>query len=584
MQADFLLDYDVVSVERETTLYLMARLLAGPAPNDTDRRTLNLSLVIDRSGSMAGKKIEYTRHAAQMLVQNLSPEDMISVVLYNELVDTLLPPQRIQHKDMISQRISGIKAGGTTNLSSGWLEGCNHELQNLGDESINRVILMSDGLANRGITSPEKLIGLAAQKRESGITTTTMGLGEDFNEDLMMSMADAGGGAFYFIESPEVTPLIFQEELKGLLSVIGQNLTITVDYTDAVTHVRQLNNYPEKHDPGMVMYRLGDVFGEEEKVLMLEIEVPAMQHNGELQIARLLFEYDELADGGSTRRQMELPVVINVTDDDHPAEFPNVEVSRSVLLLKAAHARRSAINLADAGRYEEAASVLRGAADNIRESKLSDDQELVEERTALVNQARDMDQGAAQYKSYSRKTMATQAYFTSQSRHGDTVALRMREQKREQAEGNEAIAKDGDDQSAAGMKSSPPSDQSEAEEAIRTGVMKRSELEERIRQATQANDQPPKFMHWRDQSFALRGNLMRVGRAPQNEIVLDVAGISRFHCQIKFENDQWILEDLGSTNGTHVGGVMISDPYTLHDGDVVYLCDQRVVFTAEELK
>jgi Ca-activated chloride channel family protein len=90
----------------------------------------------------------------------------------------------------------------------------------------------------------DKLVVLAQQKRAEGVPTTTMGLGTDCNEDLLMAMAEAGGGAFYFIESPEVTPTIFQEELQGLLSVVGQNLVIGVDPTDYVTTVNQLNSYP----------------------------------------------------------------------------------------------------------------------------------------------------------------------------------------------------------------------------------------------------------------------------------------------------------------------------------------------------
>src|SRR5690606_37517595 len=112
---------------------------------------LNLSLVIDHSGSMAGDKLDYTKQAAQFLVQNLSARDQFSIVLYNNRVETLVAPAPVQHKDAINQRIEEIKASGTTNLSGGWLEACNHVAQNQNDEYLNRVILMTDGLANRGI-------------------------------------------------------------------------------------------------------------------------------------------------------------------------------------------------------------------------------------------------------------------------------------------------------------------------------------------------------------------------------------------------------------------------------------------------
>ena len=240
MRANFVLDYDVLTVEHPQKLYLMARFESGPARQDRPRRPLNLSLVVDRSGSMAGTKLDYTRQAAQFMVYHLSAQDTLSIVLYNDKVETLLMPEKVRRKDVINQRIESIKAGGTTNLSSGWLEGCTLVTQNLDDESINRVILMSDGLANRGVTAIDQLTALARQKFGDGISTTTMGMGEDFNEDLLMEMANAGGGAYYFIESPEVAPFIFQEELQGLLNVVGQNLVVSIIPTDQVTGVRQL--------------------------------------------------------------------------------------------------------------------------------------------------------------------------------------------------------------------------------------------------------------------------------------------------------------------------------------------------------
>ena len=149
MKADFALDYDVLTVERPQKLYLMARLVSNATPANHSRRPLNISLVLDRSGSMAGNKLDYTRQAAQFLVQHLGENDTLSIVLYNEQVTTLIPPDSVAQKDAISQRLNQIKASGMTNLSGGWLEGCKWVEEGLSQDQMNRVILMTDDLPNR---------------------------------------------------------------------------------------------------------------------------------------------------------------------------------------------------------------------------------------------------------------------------------------------------------------------------------------------------------------------------------------------------------------------------------------------------
>ncbi|MCB9453817.1 MAG: FHA domain-containing protein [Anaerolineaceae bacterium] len=529
MQADFALDYDVLTVERAQKVYLMARLVSGPPPEHQRRRPLNLSLVIDRSGSMAGEKIAYTRQAAQFLVQNLSAKDLLSVVVYHGGVEVLFQPEPMLNKDVIAHRIASITTGNMTNLSGGWLEGCNQVAQNLDQDRLNRVILMTDGLANRGITSQSQLVALAQQKYEGGISTTTMGLGDDFNEDLLVALADAGGGAFYFIESPEVAPLIFDEELRGLLSVVGQNLTVTINPTESVAQVRQMNAYPQQIIGRQVTFRMGDVFGDEVKTLVLELAIPALTTTGEHQIAVLRFEYDEITAEGTQHQIHEMPVIVNIA---LPGELPapNTDVQESVLLLQAANARRAAISAADKGQYQEASGVLRAAAEAIEQTGL-DNAQLVEEREALVKQADDMARGAERYDQYSRKTMHTQAIYTMTSRHEETQMLRTREVVREE----------------------------QAKVESKPGVT-------------------PTVVSWNGQDFPLDGDLIRIGRAKQNEITLLASSISRFHAQLTRQGDTLLLEDLGSTNGTTLNGQRLDVPQPVSVGDTARLGYEHVIF------
>jgi Ca-activated chloride channel family protein len=556
MRAEFSLDYDVLTLERSHKVYLMARFVAGRAPQATQRRPLNISLVIDRSGSMAGSKMDYTRQAAQFLVQHLSAVDVFSVVVYSDTVETIIPPSPVVNKDAMTQRISAIRSMGTTNLSAGWLEGCQNVMRHHQADTLNRVIIMSDGLANRGITDVAQLVALARQKHEEGVSTTTMGLGKDFNEDLLMAMADAGGGAFYFIESPEVAPDIFQEELRGLLSVVGQNLKVSLLPTVEVTAVRQLNAYPMSSEGTGASFRLGDIFAEEVKTLLLELNIPALKTLGTQRIATLRFEYDEITEGGTTHQSLEMPVMVNVKTGELPA--PAQDVVKAVLLLQAANARQEAVQSADQGDFLSASQALRRVADDIVASGVADDK-LSEERQALLQQAERLEKGREGYDGYSRKTMSTQAYYTQINRHENTVALRMREAARGKnvADANR-ITSDGEHPVVV-----PPPPVPDEIVPYQPNVT-------------------PTHVSWRGRVFPLIGDVIRLGRAKHNEIVIDEHGVSRFHAQLRREGDGLVVEDLGSTNGTMVGGQRLQAPYRLSVGDVVYLCDEKLIFRLEK--
>lgn len=549
MRADFALDYDVLTVEQPQKLYLMARFESGDAPGDSQRRPLNLSLVIDRSGSMAGDKIDYTRQAAQFLVQHLGMQDRFSVVLYNDKIETLIEPQTVTNKDHIIQQLEAIRVRGTTNLSGGWLEGCMHVKAHQSPSLFNRVIVMTDGLANRGITEAAQLTSIARQKREEGISTTTMGLGLDFNEDLLMDLANAGGGAFYFIESPEVAPEIFQEELSGLLNIVGQNLTISVSPSSHVTNIQQLNAYPTETAGKSTVYRLGDVFGNETKTLLLELSIPALNSIGEVEIAKLRFQWDKINGGATATQNIEIPVMVNVHEAGAEPASPNAEVTEQVLLLKAAHARQEAIKAADAGRFDEASQHLTEVANVIADSPVMNNN-LEEERDALLKQANDLKQGD-KYNGYSRKTMSTQAFYTMSNRHGDTMMLRIREKERS-----------SDDQSNTGL-------------PLTVNTLDEQPLEPKVESKPGIT---PSHVRISGELHQLAGDLIRLGRAAQNDIPITSKGVSRFHCQIMRVGNNLVIEDLNSTNGTHINGNPLRVPHTLSVGDVVQISDQRLIF------
>ncbi|MCI0714467.1 MAG: VWA domain-containing protein [Chloroflexi bacterium] len=520
MQADYVLNYDVLSVAREHQLYVMARIKGKTAPDAKERPPLNVSVVLDRSGSMAGDKLDYARKAIEFLVQHLTPRDCFSLVSYDKSVKVDFAPTNIDNKDEVIQAVRKIRAGSTTNLSGGWLQGCH--LVSTAEQitgQVNRVLLLSDGLANEGITDPQRLASMARQKRNESITTSTMGVGMGFNEDLMNQMAVEGGGAFYFIDDPDQAPTIFAEELRGLLTVVAQNLTITVETTNDVKMVRQMNMYTMEHRSGNPVFLMGDLFGDETKLLVLELHVPALKQLGMVDIAMLKFEFDEIVGDIVKHQIFELPININtVPKEDFEKAEPNQEVVKQMLLLDSAHARQEAMKYADEGDFPTATNVLNRAAQRIMETGVLDE-ELMNEHNALREEAVNMELGSERYDSRTRKTMmSTISYSTT----------------RLWAKGK-----------------------ADTHDRLR-----------RSRPALERHQDAPTVIMWGDRSINLVSDKLTIGRHSGNDIVIDEPEVSEVHCQIVRRGDDYYLEDLNSTNGTFANGGQVAGHFRLSVGDV----------------
>lgn len=238
--------------------YLLLEL-KGIAGISVERAPMNVSLILDRSGSMAGAPLAYSKKACQFVTDQMSQGDQLSLVAFDDEVRTVFAPQDVTHKDVMKQKIETIQSGGCTNLSGGLLQGIQYVVQGKKDGSVNRVILLSDGHANEGITDRAKLKSIAKKFHSLGIGITTMGVGDGFDEELMEGIADDGGGNFYFIEKSESIPEIFSKELDGLLSVFAQNVQLTIKPSETA-QIMHIYGYKAENTEEGLKLSLGDVF------------------------------------------------------------------------------------------------------------------------------------------------------------------------------------------------------------------------------------------------------------------------------------------------------------------------------------
>jgi Ca-activated chloride channel homolog len=249
-------------------------LKASEIQNDNIvKAPLNIAIVIDRSGSMSGDKINQAKASAKYIINQLSENDFVSIVSYDNVVSVNMPATKVYNKSAIKKAIDNIEEGGNTNLCGGAIEGYKQVQKNYKSNYINRVLLMSDGLANEGITNPQQIEKIVRnQMQENGITISTFGLGRDYNEDLMTAMAETGMGNYYFIDNANDIASIFQKELNGLMQVVAKNVMLKITVPEFVNIE---NVYGGKYEQtGRVLtVQLRDVFSNEKKAILIKYNV-----------------------------------------------------------------------------------------------------------------------------------------------------------------------------------------------------------------------------------------------------------------------------------------------------------------------
>ena len=253
--------------------------LAATANSPKKRRPLNLALVFDRSGSMAeDRKFAYSMQAARLVVENLADHDIVSLVVFNDRAAVLSPAGRAINRDFLHYRLGQFSPEGYTNLSAGLLEAFAQIDGATAEGQSKRVIVLTDGLANKGVTDPAKLRTLVAAAHARGIGLSTLGCGTKFDETLLKDLAAAGGGRYTYVRSPEEIPGAITAELDGLLDVVAQNvvLEIGVAARGAITRVygrlidNPLSTYP---------ITLGDLRDGDRSVFLVEIAPDTFQPN-----------------------------------------------------------------------------------------------------------------------------------------------------------------------------------------------------------------------------------------------------------------------------------------------------------------
>jgi Ca-activated chloride channel family protein len=322
---------------------------------------VNLALVLDRSGSMGGEKLMKAKEAALEALRHLSSNDIFSLVTYESSVQTLIPAQPVGDGRAIERAILSIEAGGSTALFAGVSQGASELREYLeSGRYVNRIVLLSDGLANVGPSSPEELGRLGAALVKEGISVTTVGLGLGYNEDLMTRLAQRSDGNTYFVESSVDLPRIFAAELGDVLNVVARRVVLEIEFPAGV---RPLNFVGRE---GVIRGQkaeltLNQLYGGQEKFALIEVEVTPPESGTEGEIAHARVSYDDtltqrnttLTATRSVKFSRSRQAVIDSADHKVQADY-----AQNVIAVT----KDRAVELVDSGRKDEAAKEMRRQA------------------------------------------------------------------------------------------------------------------------------------------------------------------------------------------------------------------------------
>ncbi len=401
------MDRDVLLADKPQKAIIKVTLDAPPPPERIERPAVNIAIVLDRSGSMAGQKLEKAKQAAIEALRHLGFQDIFSVIVYDHRVETIVPAQSAGRVEWIEGRIKRIQSGGNTALFGGVSQGAAEIRKNLNRRYVHRIILLSDGLANVGPSSPEDLGRLGAALIKENISVTTVGVGIDYNEDLMTSLSQNSDGNAYFVESSRDLPHIFATELGDVLSVVAKKVQLLIECPEGVRPLNIIGREGRIMGQTVELF-LNQLYGNQEKYALVEVEITGGRSGEKKDIALAQVSYEnpftqrkEISAGRASAKFSR--------DRNEVRRSANFDVFREYQLNLNAMAQEKAITLSDKGRKKEAVEELRTSAQQLRElGQEYDDAQLLDKAQEIEAQATQIEREGMTKKS--RKILRTESF------------------------------------------------------------------------------------------------------------------------------------------------------------------------------
>jgi Ca-activated chloride channel family protein len=330
---------------------------------------LNLSLVLDKSGSMSGQKIQNLREAAKLVVDRLGPADTISIVAFSDRKYLIAPSQPVTDPQDLKQKIDRIRDGGGTAISGGMGQGLAELDKALSPDRVSRMLLLTDG---QTFGDEKQCLKLGKLAGESGIVVNALGLGDDWNEDLLDDIAEASGGVADFIDSPDKIVSFFEQAVKSMQDTVVQNAKLVLRLASGVTPRQVWQVLPMISNLGYqplsdrdVQVILGELEKGQPRSLLVELLI-SPRPAGSYRVAQAEISYD-VPGLKLTGEKIKTDIMLDFSADAVQAKLYNAEVMNIVEKVTAFKLQTRALEEAKMGNVAGASQKLRAAATRLLE-------------------------------------------------------------------------------------------------------------------------------------------------------------------------------------------------------------------------
>jgi Ca-activated chloride channel family protein len=362
-------------------VWLQIGLQAGES-TEQDLRPLNVALVLDKSGSMAdADKMTYLKQSLYIFLDELDSEDIISIVVYDDQASVWLPAQSVGDGEAVRSAIDQLNPGGSTNLHGGLMLGFEQVEKYYSDQLNNRVILFTDGVANVGVTDPDQIAADALAFNQQGIFVSTIGLGLDFNDELLSTLAEQGKGNYHFISDAEEMERVFRQEAAGLVQTVATDVWLTVELATG-TQLQRVYGYDYDLKGSTMKVQFDDAGAETNQILMVKMIVPASQ-GYDLSLANATLDYIDAFSEERVQEQVALSVSYGAPEPYDPFVSPSVRRNATILLM--AETLQQVSFLCDQRDYQEALDLVQEIKADIWEIATQEGDEEMQEDVILLD-------------------------------------------------------------------------------------------------------------------------------------------------------------------------------------------------------